>query len=139
MKFNSWEERKDFLVKTQELLHKEFGKDNYNVFLFGSFITNRYDPERSDIDMAVYSNNFIFTRQIMNWLEDYLCEVDVPHSLIIIDESQKYAFVALDPLTLNIGMTDYFPMELRSYKMRLTSDLIHYNEEQKLIKRLFPN
>lgn len=138
MIFNTWEERTDFLSDLQDDVVSEFGTDGYNVFVFGSFITDKYQPGESDIDLAVYADDYRVARDVMDFLDDYLQQKEVPHSLILIDVNQKYAFVAIDPLRLNIGCTGYFPEELRRYEVQLVRRFINYNEEKNMIEKLFP-
>lgn len=138
MTFYTWEERTDFLSKLQDDVVAQFGTDGYNVFVFGSFISNSYRPGESDIDLAVYADNYKFAREVMEFLDDYLQQKNVPHSLILIDVNQKYAFIALEPLRLNIGCTGYFPEELRTYEVQLVRRFINYNEEKAMIQRKFP-
>lgn len=138
MKFYTWEERTEFLSKLQDDVTERFGMDGYNVFIFGSFITDEYKPETSDIDLAVYADDYRMARKVMDFLDDYLVERDILHSLILIDVNQKYAFVSIDPLRINISCTEYFPEELRRYEVQLIRRYINYNEEKNMIQRKFP-
>ncbi|MCD7993837.1 MAG: nucleotidyltransferase domain-containing protein [Clostridia bacterium] len=46
------------LLELQEKVKKQFGVDGYNVFVFGSYVTNYYVEGQSDIDIAIYTEDF---------------------------------------------------------------------------------
>lgn len=138
MIFHSWDERKAFLVNLQDRLTEKFGTERYNVFVFGSFVTDLYVPGKSDLDLAVYAESAKFARMVYNFLDDYLQELDVERSIIIIDTEQKYAFISLDALQMRIGFTDYFPEDLEIYELQLMRRFIWYNEEKNMLQKKFP-
>ena len=46
------------LLELQKKVEKQFGIDGYNVFVFGSYVTTRYVEGQSDIDIAIYTEDF---------------------------------------------------------------------------------
>ena len=58
MILNTWEDRTNYLEHMQNYLVSKFGSDHYNVFIFGSILRDDYKPGKSDIDVAVYADNY---------------------------------------------------------------------------------
>lgn len=137
MKFYTWKERCDFAAQMQSDLTARFGEDEYNVFLFGSFLREDYDPESSDIDLALYAKDFILLLDIRTFIENYLEERDIPYSIIQLNENDEYAFVALDALWKNVSVTDYFPESLLTYKIELTNRNRRLNDERAMIPNIY--
>ena len=52
-------ERLKIVQKLQHELVNKFGYEDYNVFIFGSFLTERYKDGVSDIDLAVSGGDCI--------------------------------------------------------------------------------
>lgn len=137
MKFYSWEERCNFLIELQEDVIREFGREHYNVFIFGSFLREDYNPESSDIDLAIYTKDMNLSLQLEYYLQNYLKARDIPLSLIHIDENDDYAFVCLDPLWKNVGITEFFPESLQAYRHELTTHRIRLLEGKSMIPEVY--
>ena len=59
------------LLKLQRDIELQFGTDNYNVFVFGSYLTTQYMEGKSDIDIAVYTEDFNLYKRLSLYLEEY--------------------------------------------------------------------
>lgn len=77
------------------------------------------------------------TIDLHEFLENYLMSRDVPFSIIQIDESNKQAFVALDPLWKNVSVTKYFPESLLTYKIELTNLNRRLNDKRDCIPDIY--
>lgn len=137
MKFYTWQERCDFAIQMQIDVITKFGENNYNVFLFGSFLREDYDSETSDIDLALYSKDFVLLLDLRTFIERYLDERDIPYSIIQLNEDDDYAFVALDALWKNVSITDFFPESLLTYKIELTNRNRKLNEERAMLPNIY--
>ena len=62
------------LLELQEKVEKRFGIDRYNVFVFGSYVTIHYVEGQSDIDIAIYTEDFDLYKRISMYLEEYFAE-----------------------------------------------------------------
>lgn len=130
MKFLSWEDRKKFLLGLSKAVEKSFTDKKYNIFVFGSFLRDDYDPDTSDLDLAVYADSTALTFDIVTFLEQYLEEKDIPFDIMEIFTDQYDAYVVVDPLGTNVTFTDYYPDELREYFYIVRNRAIwHYEEE----------
>lgn len=136
MKFFSWEDRKKFLLKLSEIVCKEFSGRNFNVFVFGSFLRDDYDPDTSDLDLAVYADSTALTFDVVTFLERHLEELDIPFDILEIFTDQYDAYVVVDPLGTNVTFTDYFPEELREYFYIVRNRAIWRREEEEYILKV---
>lgn len=137
MIFETWESRCEFLEQLQNDITSTFTRDDYNIFLFGSFMRDDYDPYNSDIDLAIYTKDYLLYLDVLNYLEDYLNSRDIRYSIIRIDESNTKAFVAIDPLCHNVGVTSFFPEILKTYMLELIHNFICYNEEKSWMPSIY--
>ena len=103
------------LLELQKSLEAKFGSDNYNVFVFGSYITTAYVEGESDIDIAIYSRDFEVYKRIAMYIESFFDEQHVPSDIFYIDVCNPAA-VFCAPLSSPVQLTDYFPDELDSFK-----------------------
>lgn len=136
MRFYTWDARMNFLSELANSVANAFSERKYNVFIFGSFIRDDYDPEKSDLDLAIYAEDENTTFEITEFISKYLNERNVKSSLVEIFTDQYDAYVAVVPLGLNVGFTDYFPEELKEYFYILRNRAIWHNEEEEYIKKV---
>ena len=52
------------LLELQRTVEKQFGVDGYNIFVFGSYVTIHYVEGQSDIDIAIYTEDFDLYKRI---------------------------------------------------------------------------
>ena len=135
MKFYTWEARRAFLIELKNAVVAKFPEENYNGFVFGSFIRDDYKPEESDLDLAVFSLEFDRELDVTYFIEDYLEERDIDSSIIEIDVKQYGAFAVIPPLRMNVSFTDYYPEELHNYLGILRRDYVWYQEDRDNIRR----
>ena len=67
-------ERLRGLLELQRKIEIQFGDQGYNIFIFGSYITTLYEEGKSDIDIAVYADDFELYLQLSMYLEEYFKE-----------------------------------------------------------------
>lgn len=99
------------LLTLQKKVEEKFGNTGYNVFIFGSYITTRYMEGSSDIDIAIYSENFGLYKRLSLYLEEYFRQKGIPSDIFYIDTSME-APVYCAPLQSEIQFTDYYPEKL---------------------------
>nr|WP_300822096.1 nucleotidyltransferase domain-containing protein [uncultured Schaedlerella sp.] len=59
------------LLELQKDLEQRFDPNQYNIFVFGSYITVNYIEGVSDIDVAVYTEDFDLYKKISLYIEEY--------------------------------------------------------------------
>lgn len=99
------------LLTLQKKVEEKFGDTGYNVFIFGSYITTRYKEGSSDIDIAIYSENFGLYKRLSLYLEEYFRQKGIVSDIFYIDTSME-APVYCAPLQSEIQFTDYYPEKL---------------------------
>lgn len=117
-------ERLQIIQELQQLILSKYGEDNYNVFLFGSFLTERYIPDKSDVDIAVYTPDFNLYLQISSDIEDFFFERNISLDLFCIDTTVVEA-IYYKPLTSELRFTEYYPDQLKEF-CRRCSDFKEY-------------
>ncbi len=104
-------ERIKDLITLQKKLSSTFTEDTYNVFVFGSYPTVRYEKGMSDVDIAVYADTVDIYMRISVIIEEFFEEKRIPLDLFFIDVRNP-APIYLAPLHSQIQFTDYYPEEL---------------------------
>lgn len=131
----SMEQREKIIQEMEQSLKGEFPQTNqYNVLIFGSFLTDRYH-EDSDIDIGVFSLDERLMFQIYMYLCDYLDKLGIKYDIVrmILDEDQY--------INVNIilyherELTDYCPEELINYTRKMV-DLYGTNPMDAIRKKI---
>ena len=103
----------DLLTLQKELICR-FGEEQYNIFVFGSYITTSYVEGKSDVDIAVYTENFELYKQLSLYLEEYFSRKNIPSDIFFIDISMAAAIYCA-PLKSQVRFTNYFPEKLSEF------------------------
>ena len=105
------------LIGLQENLEKAFPFAQYNVFVLGSYITTGYIPGKSDVDIAVYTEDFDLYKKLSIMIEDWFTEQDICCDIFYIDTTTP-APIYLAPLQSQIQHTDYIPEKLFQFQQK---------------------
>lgn len=131
----SMEQREKIIQEMEQSLKGEFPQTNqYNVLVFGSFLTDRYH-EDSDIDIGVFSLDERLMFRIYMYLCDYFDKLGIECDIVrmILDENQY--------INVNIilyherELTDYCPEELINYTRKMV-DLYGTNPMDAIRKKI---
>ena len=120
-------ERLQKLLQLQKFLEKKYGAEQYNVFVFGSYITTSYVEGHSDIDIAVYSTDFSLYKKISMDIEEFFYKYHVPVDLFYIDISMIAPFYCA-ALESKVRFTDYYPIELEQFAKQCRKKLFDIKE-----------
>ncbi|MBR1597643.1 MAG: nucleotidyltransferase domain-containing protein [Lachnospiraceae bacterium] len=102
------------LLDLQEKLVNSFGESDYNVFIFGSYITHSYVEGRSDIDIAIYSDDFKKYLQVSVFIEDYFNKLGIKQDIFYINTLIP-APIYCAALESPVCLTDYYPETLKTF------------------------
>lgn len=105
------------LLSLQKQVEEEFGEDKYNVFVFGSYLTLSYQEGKSDIDIAIYSENFQTYKRLSAYLEEYFRIRGIESDIFYIDTTME-APIYCAPLNSKVQFTDYFPQKLIEFSKK---------------------
>lgn len=102
------------LLDLQKEIEIKFGTTGYNIFVFGSYLTTRYVEGESDIDIAIYSEEFGVYLKISAFLEEYFNDKGIESDIFYIDISME-APIYCAPLKSQVQFTDYYPEKLTKF------------------------
>ena len=111
---NTLAERKKFVADIIELLNSKFDLSDTQIFVFGSFLTDDFIPEKSDIDIGVYSENETKMYDIQYELSKYLTEVGINFDIVIMTLSQKL-LINIPIMVHGTSFTNYDNTKLLPY------------------------
>ena len=97
----------------KEVLEK-FGDQDYNVFIFGSYLTERYREGKSDVDIVIYAENYKKYLDISLYFEDYFSKKGIAQDIFSVDLSMPSA-IYYPSLSSPIRFTDYYPEKLSDF------------------------
>ena len=115
------------LLTLQKEIERQFGNDNYNIFVVGSYLTTRFVDGKSDIDIAIYTENFNLYQKLSVYLEEYFHQKGIPSDIFYIDTTMK-APVYCAPLKSKVQFTDYFPKKLVNFQRECQKKLEEIKE-----------
>lgn len=113
--FDTLEERKSFIEKMTDYVRENF-KDNFNLFIFGSFLTEEFEKD-SDLDMAIYTRGDMLELDFI--VNDFLKDYEIACDTIMIKPEFCTNFIDINALC-GYRCTDWFPEELKRHLAELT-------------------
>lgn len=103
------------LLELQKKVEELFGISGYNVFVFGSYVTTGYTEGQSDIDIAIYAEDFNLYKRLSLYLEAFFYAQGTKSDIFFIDTTTAAPFYCA-PLKSQIQFTDYFPEKLIAFQ-----------------------
>lgn len=103
------------LLDLQKQVEKRFGTSGYNIFVFGSYITTGYIQGQSDIDIAIYTEDFDLYKRLSLYLEEFFNAKGIDSDIFFVDTTMA-APIYCAPLSSQVQFTDYFPEKLLAFR-----------------------
>ena len=103
------------LLDLQKNVEIEFGTSEYNVFIFGSYLTTSFEEGKSDIDIAIYSEDFNLYKRLSCYLEEYFNGKGIDSDIFYVDTTMA-APIYCAPLSSKVQFTDYYPQKLVEFQ-----------------------
>lgn len=125
---DTWASRRLLLMKFQAELLEIFPAEDYNVFVFGSYIRNDFNSETSDIDLIVYSDNSIERGDIVEFCKKYFQELELPSDVLEYYYSRD-AYIFAQGILNSIHLTDYYPDRLKNELYIISTYYSRYMKE----------
>lgn len=116
------------LLALQKNVEERFGTSGYNVFVFGSYVTTKYVEGQSDIDIAIYSEDFNLYKRLSLYLEEFFNRKGIKSDIFFVDTTMEAPFYCA-PLKSKIQFTDYFPEELIAFQGKCQEKLNETNRK----------
>lgn len=111
---NTITERKQFVADMMKLLKSKFDLSDTQIFVFGSFLTDDFVPEKSDIDIGIYSDNETKMYDIQYELVQYLNKVGIKFDIVIMTLSDKL-LINIPIMIYGTSFTNYDNAKLLPY------------------------
>ena len=108
--------------------------DQYNILVFGSFLTDRYRSQ-SDIDLGVFSLSPALGFRIYSFTKDYFDQLGIENDVIRM-RLLNSQFINL-PIVLEqkYAVTDYCPAELIDYVKMMLAEYGN-NPQAEMVKKM---
>lgn len=110
MDLKDWSGRRELLIRLQKELKKKYPEEDYNIFVFGSYIRKDFEYGKSDIDLVLYCPDFKKRDKIASFLEAFFKEF-LPCDILQYFYSPN-ATIFYPAITGGMPLTDYYPDEL---------------------------
>lgn len=81
--------REEYVEILQKKLIKQFPQINYQVWVFGSFLSDEYTTN-SDIDIALYCRDIDTVLDIKEYLEKYLAKDGLEYDIILFEFNENH-------------------------------------------------
>ena len=108
--------------------------DQYNVLIFGSFLTERYTDE-SDIDIGIFSMIPGLTFRLYSFTKDYFDQLDIDSDVVRMKLSESQ-YINISIVTgQKYAVTDYCPEMLIDYTKKM---IARYgdNPQEMIVKQM---
>ncbi|WP_313345068.1 nucleotidyltransferase family protein [Lacrimispora sp.] len=108
--------------------------DQYNVLIFGSFLTERYTDE-SDIDIGIFSMIPGLTFRLYSFTKDYFDQLDIDSDVVRMKLSESQ-YINISIVTgQKYAVTDYCPEILIDYTKKM---IARYgdNPQEMIVKQM---
>ena len=77
--FETLEKRHEFIQQLGDYVAARFSEP-YNIFIFGSFLTDDFVPGKSDLDLGIYTEKKI--SELDGIIEEFLSNYNLDHDII---------------------------------------------------------
>ncbi len=106
--------RKQFVEQFQKELLLKFAVPNYQVWIFGSFLTDEFDAD-SDIDIGVYCEDLGLLMELYHYIDEYMTWYGLDHDIVIV-EMKKNHYINIPILVHGKALTGYTDEKWEVYK-----------------------
>ncbi len=111
--------RKQFVEQFQKELLYKFAVPNYQVWIFGSFLTDEFDGD-SDIDIGIYCENLGLLMEIYHYIDEYMNWYGLDHDIVIV-EMKKSHYINIPILMYGKPLTEYAPDSWKQYTQEMAA------------------
>ena len=131
---SAWSERRKLLEEFQCVLKDAFPKEDYNIFVFGSFVRNDFCDGESDIDLIVYCDNPLKRMELEDTAKQFFNCVRLESDILpyyYMDDAYIYAVGILN----SIHLTDYYPKKLKDELYIISGNYSKHKKENELRRK----
>ncbi len=108
-------ERKQYITNLKNYLSNKYDLSDTQIFIFGSFATEDFDPYKSDIDIGIFSEDEAKMYDIQYDLDNY---INIKHDIVIMQLSDKL-LINIPIMIYGETLTDYTSDKLLNYLKKM--------------------
>lgn len=132
--YEEFEDRKRLAEGLQSYLASQFDDTKYNVFIYGSFFTDRFVPGKSDIDVAFYSKDIGLAMELDSAINEYFKDKGIEVDSLFINTNYIDMYVYAYVLIEGIELTEYYPQELQDFRNIVAIRQVQHNTDPMLFE-----
>lgn len=114
---NTLAEREQYVNKLKDAIKEKFPHKDYQVWVFGSFLTDDYTPH-SDIDIAIYCENIPLLLNIKDFIDDYLSDDKLRHDIVIFELNDEH-YINIPIALYGKTLTEYEPPHIIEFMKQM--------------------
>jgi Nucleotidyltransferase domain. len=123
-------QRRAIADKLKQELFTKFDVDRFQVFIFGSFLTDDYSVD-SDVDIGIYSEDIRLRNDVYVYVQRFFKKFRIKADIIEMDLSEKM-YINISIMVYGEGLTDFCPNYFIDYIKRMV-DIWGYDPVSKLV------
>lgn len=131
--FETLEKRYEFVKQLGGYVAARFSEP-YNIFVFGSFLTDDFVPGKSDLDLGIYAEKKI--SELDGIIEEFLSNYNLDHDIIWIQTGFSTNYIDIAALQ-GYKLTDYYPEKLLEHFVQLILAFQIELENREIYKEMF--
>lgn len=106
--FSTLDERKEFVEQMKHNILMQFPDNDYQIWVFGSFLTDEYVSGESDIDIGIFCDNTSKLNDIYGWIDDYLNKEKLAHDLVVVELDNDNSYMNIPIMFYGKPVMEYF-------------------------------
>lgn len=114
---NTLVQREKYVNKLNTAIKEEFPQKNYQVWVFGSFLTDDYTPQ-SDIDIAIYCADISLLLDIRDFIDEYLSNDKLKHDIVIFEFNDEHC-INIPIILYGKALTEYEPPHIIEFMKQM--------------------
>lgn len=113
--------REKFIEELLKYLELKHDLSDSQIFVFGSFLTDEFELDKSDIDIGVYSETEVKMFDIKLDIELYLDKFNLKHDIVIMHLNKKL-WINVPIMTYGKALTQYESEKLFNYLIEMIKE-----------------
>ena len=114
---NTLIQREKYINQLNTAITKKFPQKNYQVWIFGSFLTDEYTPQ-SDIDVAIYCTDISLLIDIRDFIDEYLSNDKLKHDIVIFEFNDEH-YINIPIMLYGKALTEYEPPHIIEFMKQM--------------------
>ncbi len=109
------EQRENYITDLRNYLNSKYDLADTQIFIYGSFLTNNFVPNKSDIDIGIFSEDENKMYDIQYDLDNY---ISIQHDIVIMHLSENL-LINIPIMVYGKTLTNYQSKEMLEYLVQM--------------------